>query len=220
MGWKDLRARVRGLLGGQNGSASHRPDGGTSCYRPIQRRNRQEENLARAKASEYAANQPQIPYAHTGFTGMNPPSTGNAPVQSTFAADPYGYGAAQAARQEYRAQEPAEYGMNAQEPAAGTNNISYMPGAHLSNKNPMPWLQFRPDHLCYAHGCIEAGRRYQRVEFFLQDCTENELYACLSPTPGNTDPDQVVSILQNPLCIPEIQLADCLLNRPGQQAAQ
>jgi len=91
----------------------------------VQRRDRQEEELARQKAAEYAADQPQVPYAHTGFTGMNPPVTQMAPAagQQTLQADPYGYGAAQAAQQEYRAAWAAR-----QENTAPANNISYMPG--------------------------------------------------------------------------------------------
>ena len=135
MAWKDLQARVMGLFGGRGGNTSRRPDGGTSCYRPVQRKNRQEENLAREKAAEYAAAQPQVPYAHSGFTGMNPPSTGNMPVQSTYVQDaPYGYGAAQASRQGGYGNAPSsEYGMGYvssfgnQAPA---ENISYMPGVY------------------------------------------------------------------------------------------
>ncbi len=92
MAWKDLQARIMRLLSGKDEKTSRRPDGGTSCYRPVQRRNRQEEELARQKAEEYAASQPPIAYAHTGFTGMNPPMTGKGPVQSTISGDPYGYG--------------------------------------------------------------------------------------------------------------------------------
>ena len=99
MFWKNLQAQLRSLLGGKGSASSLRPDGGTSCYRPVQRRNRQEDPLAREMAAEYAAGQGQIENAHTGFTGMNPPMTGAAPVQSTYMGDPYGYGAAQAMRQ-------------------------------------------------------------------------------------------------------------------------
>ena len=55
MAFRDLGAWLKGLLNGGQGNSSRRPDGGTSCYRPIQRRNRQEEELAREKAAEYAA---------------------------------------------------------------------------------------------------------------------------------------------------------------------
>lgn len=148
MAWKELQGWFRSVFGGKAGTASHRPDGGTSCYRPVQRRNRQEENAAREKAAEYAAGQPSVAYAHTGFTGMNPPATGMAPVQSTLTADPYGYGAAQAAQQMYKADyyaaqnnpqrmdqgagQQAFWGGSAPQPPAGQmNNISYMPGVYM-----------------------------------------------------------------------------------------
>ena len=102
MAWKDLKAGLSSLFAGRGEKTSHRPDGGTSCYRPVQRKNRQEEQLAQQKAAEYAAGQPQVAYAHSGFTGMNPPTGGSAPVQSTITQDPYGYGAAQAAIQNSR----------------------------------------------------------------------------------------------------------------------
>ena len=55
---------------------TRRPDGGTSFYRPTQPGTAGETTVAREMAREYAANQPQVPYAHTGFTGMNPPAGG------------------------------------------------------------------------------------------------------------------------------------------------
>ena len=130
MGFKDLQAWFSGLFsGGGKNTSSRRPDGGTSCYRPVQRRNPQEEALAREKAAEYAAQQPQVAYAHSGFTGMNPPDTGSFGFQSAWAADPYGDGSARAATAAYA---PARGGF---QPAAGSqapapgSNISYMPGA-------------------------------------------------------------------------------------------
>ena len=83
MAFRNLGAWLKGLLNGGEGNSSRRPDGGTSCYRPIQRRNRQEEELAREKAAEYAAGQPRVVSLHTGFTGMNPPASGPMPVQNT-----------------------------------------------------------------------------------------------------------------------------------------
>ena len=82
MAFRSLRAWLRSRMGGGEKHASRRPDGGTSCYRPVQPRDMREEELARAKADEYAAGQPPIAAAHTGFTGMNPPATGEAPAQS------------------------------------------------------------------------------------------------------------------------------------------
>ena len=119
----DLRGWLRTHLVPGAGEGSRRPDGGTSCYRPMQRKNRREEQAAREKAAEYAANGQQIPYVHTGFTDMNPPAGGTYDA-SNISGDPYGYGAAQAAQQEYRAAYAA-----GQEVSPGSN-ISYMPGAY------------------------------------------------------------------------------------------
>ena len=129
MAWKDVKARILGFFGGSGGSPTRRPDGGTSCYRPIQRRDRREENLAREKAAEYAASQPQVASLHTGFTGMNPPTGGNAPVQSTLTGSPWG--PAYDERTGYAPQgDPRGYGPGGGEPGREADNISYMPGAY------------------------------------------------------------------------------------------
>ena len=135
MAWKDIQARLRGLFSSRGETTTRRPDGGTSCYRPVTRRNSQEEKIARDKAAEYAAYQPPMAYAHSGCTGMNPPAGGNVPVQSTFTGDPYGFGNGRP-QQEY---EPGIAAQNMQPgPQMGyegrpaevqqANNISYMPG--------------------------------------------------------------------------------------------
>ncbi len=125
---KDLQSWVKTRLASVRMDGTRRPDGGTSCYRPIRRKNGEEERLAQNKAAEYAASEPQqIPYAHTGFTGMTPPADYSY-AQSTINVDPYGYGAAQAAREEAR--------MAAAQPVPEEmprNNISYMPGVFAQN---------------------------------------------------------------------------------------
>ncbi len=155
MTWKDLQARIRGLFGGRDGNTSHRPDGGTSCYRPVQRRNRQEERLAQEKAAEYAASQGAMGRVHTGFTGMNPPMTGAAPVQNTYNGGFRGSGPAQAAWPEgdgiawpgntaggqggYQPVFSGENQTGAQgsgapwgaEAGGAADNISYMPGMYM-----------------------------------------------------------------------------------------
>ncbi len=72
MAFKNLKQRVMGFLNHVPDDAVRRPDGGTSYYRPIGRRKRDQE-----KSQQEARQDPA--YIHTGFTGMNPP------------ADPYGY---------------------------------------------------------------------------------------------------------------------------------
>ena len=126
MAWKDVQARLRALFGSRGEESSRRPDGGTSCYRPVQRRNPQAEALAREKAAEYAAAHPQeAAPRHSGFTGMNPPLTGNTPVQSTA---PYGYGG-----QEARGGWQGPEGRTGYAPQGGAaaDNISYMPGSYM-----------------------------------------------------------------------------------------
>ncbi len=150
MSWKDLQGRLKALFAGRGEQSTRRPDGGTSCYRPVQRRNPQEARQAREKAAEYAASQPPVAYAHTGFTGMNPPAAGNVPVQSTYAGDPWGYGGPQAgpdytgyAGQGVPADSGAGYPLRQQEPPL--NNISYMPG----------------------YGGADAGNSYTHVEHLM-----------------------------------------------------
>ena len=55
---------------GGDGNSSRRPDGGTSCYRPIRKKTQ-----AEIMGQEEPQQQQQQPltYIHTGFTGMNPP---------------------------------------------------------------------------------------------------------------------------------------------------
>ena len=62
--WKD---KVMGMFSHKAGTGTHRPDGGTSCYRPLKRRTAQE------PVQGQEADQQSMTYIHTGFTGMNPP---------------------------------------------------------------------------------------------------------------------------------------------------
>ena len=68
MAFGDWVRRVSAFLTGKTEDGSLRPDGGTSCYRPMQRRqDTREEAASGAEAGG-------IPYIHTGFTNMNPPA--------------------------------------------------------------------------------------------------------------------------------------------------
>ncbi len=120
---EELQHWVRSKLFPGRAEESRRPDGGTSCYRPIRRREEGEAEQAREKAAEYAAGGQQIPYVHTGFTDMTPPAGGSY-VPPAVSGDPYGYGAAQAAQQELRTGYAAGRGAQPQ------SNISYMPGSY------------------------------------------------------------------------------------------
>ncbi len=65
----DLKNKLlKGILRGGDVNTSRRPDGGTSCYRPIRKK-------TQAEIKEQEEQQP-LTYIHTGFTGMNPPSGG------------------------------------------------------------------------------------------------------------------------------------------------
>ena len=57
---------------GGNGNSSSRPDGGTSCYRPI-RKKTQAEIMGQEEQQQPQQPQQPLTYIHTGFTGMNPP---------------------------------------------------------------------------------------------------------------------------------------------------
>ena len=186
MAWKDLQARFRSFFSGKTEESSRRPDGGTSCYRPVQRRNSQEEVLAREKAAEYEAAQGQVLQAHSGFTGMNPPAAGEMPYQTGLAADPYGYGAAQAAQQEFRR------GYAPPQAAAGGGQAGYAQGgipqdgygqAGYAGSGALqtgyaPQFQ-TPDNISYMPGAYmpDQGSSFTHVEHImvitgLQSCYE------------------------------------------------
>ena len=61
----DLKNKLLKSFSRGEADASRRPDGGTSCYRPIRKKTQ-----AEIREQE---DQP-LTYIHTGFTGMNPPS--------------------------------------------------------------------------------------------------------------------------------------------------
>ena len=102
MGLSNLISRISSLVNRGSQYSSVRADGGTSCYRPVKKKDRNESG--NPEQGEYPADQ-QIPYAHTGFTDMNPPMDPG-PVQD---------------RRFYPAEETSQ---------AGMNNISYMPGVY------------------------------------------------------------------------------------------
>ena len=59
----DLKNKLMQRFSGKAGNETRRPDGGTSCYRPIRKKTQAEEK----------EEQP-LTYIHTGFTGMTPPA--------------------------------------------------------------------------------------------------------------------------------------------------
>ena len=69
MSLNDLKNKLLNRLSHKQGDSSRRPDGGTSCYRPIHKK-------SQAEIQEQEEQQPPMTYIHTGFTGMNPPAAG------------------------------------------------------------------------------------------------------------------------------------------------
>ena len=61
----DLKNKLLKSFSRGEGDASRRPDGGTSCYRPIRKK---------TQAEIRGQEEQPLTYIHTGFTGMNPPS--------------------------------------------------------------------------------------------------------------------------------------------------
>ena len=101
MSLSDLKnSLVRRFFRGE-GDASRRPDGGTSCYRPIRKKNRTE--------TQEQADQQPLTYIHTGFTGMNPPAAG---YGTEFGVENYG-------RQEYSQTGYAQSASSMSGPGAG-----------------------------------------------------------------------------------------------------
>lgn len=75
MAVRDLFRNIGTMFSRVTSDATHRPDGGTSHYRPLRKKAAEAEQ----GGGNAPADQGQYAYIHTGFTGMNPP------------ADPYGY---------------------------------------------------------------------------------------------------------------------------------
>ena len=69
MSLNDVKNKLLKKFFHAEGDASRRPDGGTSCYRPIRKK-------SQAEIREQEEQQQPMTYIHTGFTGMNPPASG------------------------------------------------------------------------------------------------------------------------------------------------
>ena len=102
MAFQEWKRRLMGLLGGKISEGTRRPDGGTSCYRPVRKKQRNEEGEP-SRDNAPRQDSGSVPYVHTGFTGMNPPS-------------------------EFGGQAPQPSGPYFTHSEAPRDNISYMPG--------------------------------------------------------------------------------------------
>ena len=171
--WKD---KLRGFFARGGGDGTRRPDGGTNCYRPMQRRDAEP-----VPYQQNAYGQP-VPYVHTGFTGMTPPmgfggetpGYGQPPVydqtayQPAWSQEPDNGSVmfSQSAFSRFSAKAPEQ---QAARPERGwfppreepKNNISYMPGfapetsadAHVEHIMTMTGLKS-----CYeAIECMKNG---------------------------------------------------------------
>ena len=143
MSLTDLKNRVMQRFFHGEKDGNRRPDGGTSCYRPIRRKSREETVPAEETQG--------MTYIHTGFTGMNPPASG---FDTGFGLDfgqqaPYAQQTAYAPQQAWgqqtafsrqgsfpapayeppaAANRPARGWFPPREETPDRNNISYMPG--------------------------------------------------------------------------------------------
>ena len=137
----DLKNRLLKRFSRGEGDASRRPDGGTSCYRPIRRK---------TQAENREQEQQPMTYIHTGFTGMNPPASGydtgfgleNYPQQARYGqqngfaqqeyapqgyAQDYGFQPGYAQQTAYRSQEYGNGQQTAFQPQGFTQQTAYEP---------------------------------------------------------------------------------------------
>ena len=116
---KDLMNRAKGLFSRVAADVSHRPDGGTSHYRPLRNR------TADTRPGEMTQNAGQNPpYIHTGFTGMNPPADYGGYDQRTAFGQASGGQTGYFQTREQPQPSPSYVGQG----SFSGGNISYMPG--------------------------------------------------------------------------------------------
>ena len=84
MALKDVMKGIGGIFSRVTADITRRPDGGTSHYRPLRKKN--------AEPQPGDMTQGQAPqYVHTGFTGMNPPTYyGGYDQQTAYGQTSYG----------------------------------------------------------------------------------------------------------------------------------
>ncbi len=140
MALNDWKNRLKQVFATGAGDGTRRPDGGTSCYRPM--RKRMPAEAAGPQNYDYA--QP-VQYVHTGFTGMNPPTEyggevpGYGPVQG-FGGTAYMPPAY--SRQEFGGQQAYPQGDTfPQQASYGTFDAFSQP----ANRPPLNQFQNRPD---------------------------------------------------------------------------
>ena len=70
MALKDLMKSIGGAFSKMSADITRRPDGGTSHYRPLRKKNADTQQIGTVQAQDAGQD---LRYVHTGFTGMNPP---------------------------------------------------------------------------------------------------------------------------------------------------
>jgi SepF-like predicted cell division protein (DUF552 family) len=137
---KDVMKSISGAFSRVTADMTRRPDGGTSHYRPLRKKN------AEPQQGDMTQGMGQAPqYVHTGFTGMNPPADGGYGQGTGY----YGQGTGYYGQPAGQGQQvnPVSYFTRSNETAAEMNyvgkgsftgqqsfiqnrrsNISYMPG--------------------------------------------------------------------------------------------
>ena len=170
MALKDLMKSIGGAFSRMSADITRRPDGGTSHYRPLRKK------TAEPQPGEMMQMQgagPDPRYAHTGFTGMNPPAGFGGAEQTGYAGNPYDqtaygqtvYGQPAGGQGTYfRAQdaEPRQdyvgkgsFSGQTGFTQARRNNISYMPGMEPRTERG----QIHVEHIITLTGlksCYEA----------------------------------------------------------------
>ncbi len=117
MGFNEFKSSLKRLFSHADGDATRRPDGGTSCYRPMRRK--MPEDMAGPQA------EPPVEYVHTGFTGMNPPSAYTDPYTAPQQNYAPAYGTAYTPEQAYARQDSwgqGVYNTGSAAPAGYTQN--------------------------------------------------------------------------------------------------
>lgn len=179
MALNDWKNRLKQMLATGLGDGTRRPDGGTSCYRPTKKR-----MPAEAGAPRNEANAQPVPYVHTGFTGMTPPTdpTGFGPRQGFT--DPAAYPPQGYYQTAYQPAYPQENGFFPQQtgyaaPDAYSQAANSQP-MNLFQSRPQPeeraaerpergWFPTReqPDNISYMPGISPEGGAVRHVEHIL-----------------------------------------------------
>ncbi|MBR0514772.1 MAG: cell division protein SepF [Clostridia bacterium] len=186
MALTDFKNRLKQVFAPVLGDGTRRPDGGTSCYRPM--RKRMPGDVAGAQNDHYA--QQPVQYVHTGFTGMNPPSeyggggTGYMPQpdysQTSYARPAYsqqGFGQSAFSQGDVYAQQGAFGGYDAfNRPAAQPSGLFQgrpEPDERTAARPERGWFAGReqaaqPNNISYMPGVAPEGNApVQHVEHIM-----------------------------------------------------